>query len=433
MRLILVTIAMSLSMVMAATADDVTVTRCEYWLDHDFANRAELPVKSDGMFEHSFDVAEQTPGLHAIAFRFCDSRGLWSVPVLRHYVKVAKEPARESHLEKLCYWIDFDKEHAVETQCADGVVEMQLDVTALTPGLHTFSYMFLENNGLYSSPVTRYFIVPLGAHEGFGLISGYDYWFNHGERHLVEINPAKILELTDVTVDIAGAEPMSIPKDYTFNVADLTVTCPQSDLFFGIQAVGQNGGRSEAVISDTVKVDLTVAPEFQDLTVGLPVELQSPCGGVIAGLKMPADIQYPIISVSGCDVESDFYDAAGAKLQPEAELADGSWRYSFGSNPVDVAYILLHSADKEMSLTTVSLDARPSGIDGVDNVTTAISTVDGGIMVRTGQSLSVAVYALTGVKLVDSKLAEGDNFINMAPGCYIVAVSDGAKARVMVR
>ena len=67
---------MSLSGVMTATADDVTIARCEYWLDYDFASRAELPVSPDGVFEHSFDVSEQTPGLHAIALRFCDSRGL---------------------------------------------------------------------------------------------------------------------------------------------------------------------------------------------------------------------------------------------------------------------------------------------------------------------------------------------------------------------
>lgn len=424
---------MSLSGVMTATADDVTIARCEYWLDYDFASRAELPVSPDGVFEHSFDVAEQTPGLHAIALRFCDSRGLWSMPVLRHYVKVAQEPVWESHLEKLYYWLDYDKDNAVETSCADGVVEMQLDVTALTPGLHTFSYMFSENNGLYSSPVTRFFIVPLDATEGFGLISGYEYWFNHGKRHFVEVTPAETLELTDVTVDVVGAQPMSIPENYIFNVADLTVVCPQSDLFFGIQAVGQNGGRSEAVVSDTAKVDLTVVPDFQDLTLKSPVELQSPCGGMIAGLKMPVDVQYPIISVSGSDVKADFYDAAGVKLQPATELTDESWRYTFGDGPVDVAYILLHSAGKDMSLTTVSLDVLPSGIDGVADVTTSISSVDGGLMVRTGENLSVAVYAMTGVKLIDRKLVIGDNMINLTPGCYVVTVSDGTTARVVVR
>ena len=424
---------MSLSGVMTATADDVTIARCEYWLDHDFASRAELPVSPDGVFEHSFDVSEQTPGLHAIALRFCDSRGLWSMPVLRHYVKVAQEPVWESHLEKLYYWLDYDKDNAVETSCADGVVEMQLDVTALTPGPHTFSYMFSENNGLYSSPVTRFFIVPLDAPEGFGLISGYEYWFNHGKRHFVEVSPAETLELTDVTVDVVGAQPMSIPENYIFNVADLTVVCPQSDLFFGIQAVGQNGGRSEAVVSDTAKVDLTVVPDFQDLTLKSPVELQSPCGGMIAGLKMPVDVQYPIISVSGSDVKADFYDAAGVKLQPATELTDESWRYTFGDGPVDVAYILLHSAGKDMSLTTVSLDVLPSGIDSVADVTTSISSVDGGLMVRTGENLSVAVYAMTGVKLIDRKLVIGDNMINLTPGCYVVTVSDGTTARVVVR
>jgi len=424
---------MSLSGVMTATADDVTIARCEYWLDYDFASRAELPVSPDGVFEHSFDVAEQTPGLHAIALRFCDSRGLWSMPVLRHYVKVAQEPVWESHLEKLYYWLDYDKDNAVETSCADGVVEMQLDVTALTPGLHTFSYMFSENNGLYSSPVTRFFIVPLDAPKGFGLISGYEYWFNHGKRHFVEVSPSETLELTDVTVDVVGAQPMSIPENYIFNVADLTVICPQSDLFFGIQAVGQNGGRSEAVVSDTAKVDLTVVPDFQDLTLKSPVELQSPCGGMIAGLKMPVDVQYPIISVSGSDVKADFYDAAGVKLQPATELTDESWRYTFGDGPVDVAYILLHSAGKDMSLTTVSLDVLPSGIDSVADVTTSISSVDGGLMVRTGENLSVAVYAMTGVKLIDRKLVIGDNMINLTPGCYVVTVSDGTTARVVVR
>ncbi len=435
MKDVLAIVAMSLSPVMTAAADDVTITRCEYWIDYDFADRKELPVTSDGMFEHSFDIAEQSPGLHAIAFRFCDSRGLWSVPLLRHYVKVAEEMVNESRIEKFSYWLDYDKEHAVETTCTDGVVEMLLDVSALTPGLHAFSYMFSDSNGLYSFPATRFFIVPLSAHDSFGLISGYDYWFNHGERHFVEVNPAETLELTDVTVDVAGVSPMSIPDNYVFNIADQTVTCPQSDLFFGIQAVGQNGGRSRAVISDTVKVDLTVIPDFQNLTVGSPVELQSPSEGVIAGLKMPADIKdgCPVITVSGSDVKTDFYDVAGVKLQVVPELSDGSWRYAFDDDLVNLGYILLHSAEKDMSLITVSLDVRSSGIDGATDVATSILPVDGGIMVRTGESLSVAVYAMTGVKLVDRKLVAGDNLINMVPGCYVVTVADGITARVMVR
>ena len=295
------------------------------------------------------------------------------------------------------------------------------------------SYKITEKNGLHASPVTRFFIVPLDAPEGFGLISGYEYWFNHGKRHFVEVSPAETLELTDVTVDVVGAQPMSIPENYIFNVADLTVVCPQSDLFFGIQAVGQNGGRSEAVVYDTAIVDLTVSQDSQDLTLKSPVELQSPCGGMIAGLKMPVDVQYPIISVSGSDVKADFYDAAGVKLQPATELTDESWRYTFGDGPVDVAYILLHSAGKDMSLTTVSLDVLPSGIDSVADVTTSISSVDGGLMVRTGENLSVAVYAMTGVKLIDRKLVIGDNMINLTPGCYVVTVSDGTTARVVVR
>lgn len=221
-----------LSVMLSAFADEVTIAKCEYWLDHDFDGRSELPVSPEGVFEHTFDMSGEEAGLHALALRFCDSKGLWTSPVLRHFVKVREEKSVNSSLSEFIYWLDYDKEHAVKSSCADGFVEMSLDVSVMSPGLHAMTYMVSENNGLYSSAVTRYFIVPHKAPKEGKMIAGYEYWFNYDAPVYVAVTPSPVVELTDVTIDAINVQPMAIPDDYIFDVEALTVTCPESDLFF---------------------------------------------------------------------------------------------------------------------------------------------------------------------------------------------------------
>ncbi len=422
-----------LSVMLSAFADEVTIAKCEYWLDHDFDGRSELPVSPEGVFEHTFDMSGEEAGLHALALRFCDSKGLWTSPVLRHFVKVREEKSVNSSLSEFIYWLDYDKEHAVKSSCADGFVEMSLDVSVMSPGLHAMTYMVSENNGLYSSAVTRYFIVPHKAPKEGKMIAGYEYWFNYDAPVYVAVTPSPVVELTDVTIDAINVQPMAIPDDYIFDVEALTVTCPESDLFFGMQVIDDAGGRSGAVVSDTVVMDLTVKPAFVDIAEDEPLTFASPVDGKIAGVRaeaLPGDKL--TFRIDGGKVHADFYDGAGNRLSPSGTRDGDAMTYEIEC-VVPMVYLLLHSAADRMAVTEVSLDRVTSGLDEDAYATTGIAVVDGGIMVECGEEISLTIYSLSGMKLLDRGVAPGKTLINIASGCYVVTATDGTVTRVMVR
>lgn len=435
MRRIMTAMFASVMVGIPAIAGEVTVTKCEYWLDHDFDSRIELPVSSDGEFHQSFDMSGHAAGLHSIGLRFCDSRGLWSVPVLRHFIKVHAEQPINSVLTGLTYWLDHDIDHPVSVGCPGGVVEMPLDVASMRPGLHALTYMASESNGLYSPAVTRYFIVPHAAPEEGGPIVGYDYWFNHGRPAFVPVSATDMMELKDVTIEAVGVQPMSIPDDYTFDVASLTVTCPQSDVFFGMQPVNKSGGRSGAVLSDIVKMDLTVTPVFQTAVVGEAVRFVPPCGGVMSGVRMDAgaDDKF-VVGVKGGDVHADFYDGDGSRLSTEV-TKDGDVRsYVFTAPCGPEVYMLLHSArDAQDEIEVTVAERAMSSVDAVALGAVRVSSVPGAIRIDSPAWLQVTVYDVAGSAVVSCQAGIGKTLLPMMPGLYVVTLSDGTVARVAVR
>ncbi len=435
MRNVITAILASAVIGIPAIAEDVTVTRCEYWLDHDFDSRIELPVNADGEFSQSFDMSDKSAGLHSLGLRFCDSRGMWSVPVLRHFLKPHEERQVSSSLTGLRYWLDYDNEHPVTVGCPNGIVEMPLDVAALRPGLHALTYMAAESNGLYSPVVTRYFVIPHDAPEDGGAIAGYDYWFNYGKPVFVPIAAANVMELKDVTVEAVGVQPMAIPDDYTFDIGALTVTCPQSDVFFGMQPVNGTGGRSGAVLSDTVKMDLTVLPVFETVAGADALALDAPCGGKVAGVMLPtAPGDKLTVAVKGASVKADFYDGDGGRLSPVADREGDTRSYTFETQYGPMAYLLLHSASSPLEYVEVSVvEHEMSSVDAVSTGLTKIAAVPGGIEVEAIASGRLAVYDVAGTNVASCDVNAGKTIVPVSTGFYVVTVSDGTVARVVVR
>ena len=79
------------------------------------------------------------------------------------------------------YWLDGDISTAQ-------TVTSTVDISGLLPGLHSYSIRVKDSNGLWSSVVTKYFIIPSATESSSVAIARYMYWFDGNMANYVTGN-----------------------------------------------------------------------------------------------------------------------------------------------------------------------------------------------------------------------------------------------------
>ena len=155
LTIILLTVG-CLSASLPLSAQDVTLSDGEYWIDQQFDSRKSVPLA--GGWATELDVSNLQEGIHALHFRASDSKGRWSVPILRYFLRCGRslESNAASGYE---LWTDNDFAHRTSGTLTDNVVSMELDMKSLHPGLHNLSFRTSDSNGQWSVPRIKYFLV----------------------------------------------------------------------------------------------------------------------------------------------------------------------------------------------------------------------------------------------------------------------------------
>lgn len=512
-QLFLLSALMVAAFPLGMAADDaaaVTVNACEYWINHDFDHRVSAPMGSDGVFTHTFDMSGYSAGVHALGFRFGDTRGLWSAPVIRYvivtseadqwpdnavttleywvdydfaartamevegttamldldfsdlreglhtltlrvgdsrglwtepvvknFMRVGPRSAHTAEPATFRYWIDYDYSDITEVGCSNGMVDLRIDVAHLAKGIHTLSYQTVDSDGLLGAPCTRHFVIPDVAESVGTLIVGYDYWFNYGPRTRVAIDPQNPAAISNAVIEVKDVLPLSIPADYVFSPADRSVMCANQDVFFGIQGVDNVGQLSGAVLSDTFKLDLTIHPEFITLTPDVTATYATPARGNMAGFIVNADKESKLtFTLSDLTAKFDVYSADGERL-PCTEETDEEQTMrivTVDATATEATYALAYSsaiADFESEITVAVADA--SGIADVAAGNVSIRATHGGIMVNTPRRGRIVVYNAAGMAVADTVLEPGATRLPLSAGIYIAAFADAAPQKVCVR
>jgi hypothetical protein len=312
--------------------------------------------------------------------RVYDAKGQQSQTLMRYFLALG-EDASQRQLTAYRYWVD-DFAQAQNGQTTDGNIMLDIDVSSLSKGLHSLGYQVADNSGRLSSPRLLYFVVP-DLEEGSDLLVAYEYWFNHGPRKRVELEPQQSIDATDWLIEVEDVVPDRIPADYMFDTAAETVSF-RDDVFFGMQVFNGIGNGSQAVLSDTVNMEVTLAPEIFDLSDLSDIRFASPKGGVMMGWKtdcLPGDsITYHLTSEQ---VQTDFFSADGQRLTAN-KTTDENGRICYGVVPRGyVCYMLLCNAVP---------DSIGFSIELLNSQTTDIRQS------RCSQEVSLDYYDLRGVK-----------------------------------
>ena len=371
----------------APTHDDNRIVGMEYWLDYDFDHRQTLE-HVNGTVALDLDVASLSPGVHSVAYRAVDGRGIYLSPVLKHFV-IPSLPAPthdDNRIVGMEYWLDYDFDHRQTLEHVNGTVALDFDVASLSPGVHSFAYRAIDSRGIYLSPVLKHFVVPsLPEPSPTGIVS-YEYWFNHGPRVHVDVEAQKQLTLKEVVIEVKDVVPNAVTKDYTFDIKEQVVNCPDH-VTFGIQAFDDTGRPTAGVQSEEFDYVVPVRPTFLSLTTAVPMAFTAPTTGQLQGFKVTAEKGDSIVFVLSGSGQLDLYDVDGLKIDCRKTTEETGNRTTFGARAASTdVYALLWDTPADsptLQLTYLRGEGVLSGdvngdkrVDVVD-VTSVISHVLG--------------------------------------------------------
>ena len=119
-----------------------------YWFDGD-ESTMQTGTSSDNTWQMALNIGALDTRLHAVHFQVKDTKGVWSVPVTRCFVKVAQKNATDIE-----YWFD-DGAQRKRLASYDGKAD--IDVSGLSDGMHII-HVQAKAGKTASSPETSMFI-----------------------------------------------------------------------------------------------------------------------------------------------------------------------------------------------------------------------------------------------------------------------------------
>lgn len=166
------------------TAMAQQITKYEYWLDTGHAERTIRPAEI-GSLEFTIDVGNLCHGLHSLNFRAQDSEGRWSSPSSSYFYCIDKESTSQG-VSQYEYWLDQNAAERVTANGQGSTINLDVDISTLLTGLHTFSFRYKDGMGHWSAPQTSYFLVPI-RQNGSDIQNTYEYWIDNKQGEKVQV------------------------------------------------------------------------------------------------------------------------------------------------------------------------------------------------------------------------------------------------------
>ncbi len=417
-----------------------SVTKGEYWLDMQSDSRQAFAL-TDGIWNIGLDVSDLSPGLHSLAVRTGTDDGRWSAVMTRHFIVPQSGSAGGNALAGYEYWVDSKVGERVSgTFSEGGVIDLDLDMAVLAPGLHSISFRALDGNGGASPVMTRHFIVP--DDEGADIIVAYEYWFNDRPRKRVSVEAGQAVIIDD-DIDIAGEEPETVLENYRFDAAGRQVIYTH-DVLFGLQAFNGAGVGTTAVVDTLKDYETVLDVPFVTLALEQVNRVASPTGCLLQGYQFscqPGDMVYWFVKAGSQHI--DFYDAAGSPLAAVAETV-GTENALVITAPTDTIYALVYGAAAADTVDVIRV-TQPVEIAfddcgrtyGDENPTFTYMTARPDLLVGTpaGRTDAVATSAVGSYAITLDSTSLANTLVSVTNGTLVVGkatatvIADDAEVR----
>lgn len=347
----------AVSVVCTTMVAQKSITEQIYWIDGDVGNAQTVT--------RSIDISTLSTGLHSFTIRVQDSEDLWSSPLTKYFIIPQNATAATSIAERE-YWIDGN----IATRAALGVSPADISLVDLSVGIHSLTIRVKDNAGIWSTPLTKYFVVPQIQEET--TIARYMYWIDDDEANPATGTVTEASGVMDIDIgELTEGEHtlswrMADSKGAWSDVATQTFTFTRSAITGEMIALAQS---SYEYAAEEIKPEVTVTDGDKTLTAGEDYEV-SYANNTNAGDAT--------ITVTGKGAYKESGDAQFTitKATLTATADDKTREYGDDNPELTFVYSGWKGTDNESVLTTVP--TANTEATSASNVGEYVITVSGG-------------------------------------------------------
>lgn len=157
------------------------ISRCEYWIDGDYAHRMTTGRTGESV-SLSVPLEEWGSGLHFFNFRAMNSAGAVG-NVFRTMFYLPERQAKDVSLTHYESWLDDDFAHRRMAKCDESPV-LTIDVSELSTGLHFFNFRAVNSAGAVGNMFRTMFYLP---EQDVPDVAGYEYWVDEDTVNAVAV------------------------------------------------------------------------------------------------------------------------------------------------------------------------------------------------------------------------------------------------------
>lgn len=159
------------------------INQYEYWFDDDFTNRTTVSILPISNFElnQSISTGSLLTGLHSIHMRFKDISGKYSSVQSNFFIKTVTSSVAANQIVAYEYWVDADYGNKVlvnTTSSSQFNLNSILSLASLTTGLHAIHIRFKDNQGVWSSVQSNFFMKATNEVSILPSLTKFEYWFD---------------------------------------------------------------------------------------------------------------------------------------------------------------------------------------------------------------------------------------------------------------
>lgn len=198
-------ISVACLMLMTSLLSAETV-KYEYWLDDNYADKVTQETTTEDI-TLAIDVSSAAPGIHALTFRLTNEDGDISSP--QRYLVYLPDAATtvDKELSQYMYWLDDDYANKVTTEVTTEDVALTIDVSSMTPGIHSLTFVAQNEGGEQSAPQCYFVYIPEDIAVANTKLQQYEYWLDNDFAHRVTQEATGEEVETLAEVDIEGLAP----------------------------------------------------------------------------------------------------------------------------------------------------------------------------------------------------------------------------------
>ncbi|MDD3080550.1 MAG: PKD domain-containing protein [Paludibacter sp.] len=158
----------------------------EYWFNKNIDARTQQPVAKINQADLQLEIPTDglQDGLNWVNLRFYDDSLKYSTTLSQFFFKTKASESIVNRVTGYRYWFNNDSTTTLVqiNPATENDIIAQVDINSLKRGMNLFHFQAIDDHGVCSSPVSRFFF----GREAM-LITGYRYWFNDNMAEVQEV------------------------------------------------------------------------------------------------------------------------------------------------------------------------------------------------------------------------------------------------------